>query len=289
MSSFVPTSAEPPIISYPIKANGIMTRVLECGTGDRVVLLLHGSGARADRWRRNLSGLAARGYRGFAIDFPGHGFASKRTEYGFDTPSFAEMVADFVSSLDAGPISLIGTSLGAHVAAWYACSAPSSVRAAVLVGALGLVPVHRDSEQTSSRIADTSADGVERKLRMLLFDQSLLTTGWVEEERRVNTSPGATEALAQLRSYLDTRVNEDIVGAKYAALSIPTLLVWGADDRWVVPRYGLEASRLLPRSPLVILKNAGHMPYFERADTFNSIADEFLSNSAGFPSGVQDR
>jgi pimeloyl-ACP methyl ester carboxylesterase len=224
-----------------------------------------------------------------AIDFPGHGFAAKRTEYGYDTPSFAEMVADFVSSLDAGPISLIGTSLGAHVAAWYACSAPSSVRAAVLVGALGLVPVHRDSEQTSSRIADTSADGVERKLRMLLFDQSLLTTGWVEEERRVNTSPGATEALAQLRSYLDTRVNEDIIGAKYAALSIPTLLVWGADDRWVVPRHGLEASRLLPRSPLVILKNAGHMPYFERADTFNSTVDEFLSHPAGFPSGVQDR
>lgn len=289
MSSFVPTPAELPIISYPVKADGIVTRVLECGTGDDVVLLLHGSGARADRWRRNLSGLAARGYRAFAIDFPGHGFASKRAEHGYDTPSFAEMVADFVSSLDAAPISLIGTSLGAHVGAWYACSASSSVRAAVLVGALGLVPVHRDPEQTSSRIADTSADGVEHKLRMLLSDHSLLTTDWVEEERRVNTSPGATDALARLRSYLDTRVNEDIVGARYAALSIPTLLVWGADDRWVVPRYGLEASRLLPESPLVFMKNAGHVPYFERADAFNSIVDEFLSDPAGFPTGVQHR
>jgi len=283
------TSHEHPVISYPVEAGGVLTRVLECGQGDDVVLFLHGSGARADRWRRNLPGLAAHGYRALAIDFPGHGFASKGAQLRYDTPSFAAMIADFVESLDTGPVTLVGTSLGAHVAAWYACSAPSSVRSAVLVGALGLVPVHRDPGQTSSRIADTSAEGVASKLRMLLCDASLVTSSWVEEERRINTSPGAADALAELRTYLASRLNDDVIGPRYASVGIPTLLVWGEQDRWVAPHYGREAANVLVDSALVFLENAGHAPYLERPDAFNSVVDEFLRDPPGFGTGVQHR
>jgi len=287
VSSFSATDAQQPVISYPLDAGGVLTRVLECGNGDDVVLFLHGSGARADRWRANLSGMAARGYRALAVDFPGHGFAAKMGHLRYDTPAFVAMVADFVSGLDISSITIVGTSLGAHVAASYACTSPSRVRASVLVGALGIVPVHRDPQQTTARVADTSAEGVESKLRMLLHDKSLISPAWIEEERRMNTSPGATRALADLRTYLDSRVNDELVGEQYASLGLPTLLIWGEDDKWVLPRYGLEAAKLLKGTPLVFLKEAGHAPYLERSDTFNAVVDEFLRDPAGFGSGIR--
>lgn len=279
----------PAVISYPAKAGGVLTRVLECGEGDGVVVFLHGSGARADRFRANLAGLAALGWHCFAVDFPGHGFASKLPEHRYDTASFAEMVGDVVEDLGVADVALVGTSLGAHVAATYACAAPERVRAAVLVGALGLVPVVRDASQTSARIADTSEEGIRAKLKMLLCDRSLVTAEWVREERRVNTSPGAEGALGSLRSYLAGKVNDELVGPAYASLGIPTLLVWGAEDAWVAPRYGLEAREVLGGAPLVYLERTGHVPYLERAADFDALVHGFLSDPAAFPREVVHR
>ena len=51
------------IIGYPFAAGATPTRVLECGSGERNLVLIHGLGARADRWRSNLEPLAEAGYR----------------------------------------------------------------------------------------------------------------------------------------------------------------------------------------------------------------------------------
>lgn len=263
--------------------------MLECDAGDETVVFLHGSGARADRWRESLTAAAAAGWRALAFDFPGHGLASKEADLSFDTPFFAEVLREVVDGLCGAPVGLVGTSLGAHVAAWFACASPRSVRAAVLVGALGLVPVRRDESATSSLVADTSAKGVAAKLSALLHDRSLVTSALVEEERRVNSSPGAPEALARLRSYLAGGLNEDVVGERYAGLGIPTLLVWGTEDRFVDPRYGLEARDVLGGAPLVYLERAGHAPYLDRAAAFNELVLDFLAAPGQFPRAVQHR
>jgi len=161
------------------------------------------------------------------------------------------------------------------------------VRSAVLIGALGLVPVHRDPSGTSSRVSDTSPEGIRAKLHMLMSNQDLVTDAWVEEERRINTSPGAAYALAELRRYLETGVNGDLVGEKYAALRIPTMLVWGKEDKWVPPQVGFEAAKLFPESPLVMLENAGHAPYFERPELFNTMVHDFVRDPAQFGTGLR--
>ena len=42
------------MISYPLAVNGVLTRVLESGSAGLPVVLVHGTGGRADRWIRNL-------------------------------------------------------------------------------------------------------------------------------------------------------------------------------------------------------------------------------------------
>ncbi len=66
------------MIQYPLSIGGILTRVLEAGTGDEAIVFLHGLGARADRWRGTLQSFATQGFRCFAFDFPGHGLEYNR-------------------------------------------------------------------------------------------------------------------------------------------------------------------------------------------------------------------
>src|SRR5665213_2905546 len=193
------------------------------------------------------------GYRVLALDFPGHGFASKGVDFEYTTPSFARVLSDFVAKLDVGPVTLIGTSLGAHVADWYACEEPSQVSAAVLIGAVGLVAPQGGPVDSSGRVQDTSLEGIRAKLKFLVFDPDLVSESWVEEERNINLSPGAPEALGQVSQYLAEGINEHVVGERYAALGVPTILVWGKQDRWVSPEVGHDLLTLLPESPLVLL------------------------------------
>jgi len=55
------------MISYPRGVRGVRTRMLEAGRSGAAMLLLHGVGARADRWRENVDPLAAAGHHVYAL------------------------------------------------------------------------------------------------------------------------------------------------------------------------------------------------------------------------------
>lgn len=272
------TDRLPRTIAYPLPLSAATTRVLECGEGDDHVVLLHGSGSRADRWRRNLPGLAAAGKHVFALDFPGHGFASKALDFEYSTPGFAQVVGDAMHELEIRNPVLVGTSLGGHVAAYLAVELHVPVRALALVGSTGVVPIERQVSTTVGRITDLSDAGVRGKLEFLMHDDRFVTDAWVREERYINSSPGAQEALLKTAEYVAHGTNSHLVGSGLAASEIPAILLWGSDDQWIDVSVGHQIkSEVLPKAPLVVLRRAGHAPYYERPHVFNEVLVSFLA------------
>lgn len=266
-------------IEYPLGVSGLLTRVIEAGAGERAVLFVHGLGARADRWRRNLEGFAESGYRAIAVDLPGHGFASKRHDFDYSVPGFAAFVHEVMAALELRSAALVGTSLGGHVSAYLACRNPESVRALVLVGTLGLAPLGAGAGAAiRDSVCATGRADIERKLRFVLCDPAAITPEWVEEEWRINNSPGAAEAFARLGDYIAGGIDEHNVGTRLAAVAggTPLLLVWGAEDRAVPPCVGRQGQALLGEVRLCVLERAGHLPYFEQARAFNREVLAFL-------------
>lgn len=272
------------MIAYPVRVGAVRTRVLEAGTGPRALVFVHGLGARADRWRRNLDPLAAAGYHCYALDLPGHGFADKGPDFPYGVPAFTAFVGDLIAGRGIETAALVGTSLGGHVAASLAAERPAMVRALVLVGATGLAPLGEAERAAIARnVRDTSREGSERKLRFVLADHALLTRDWVEEEWRCNSSPGADEAFERLARYFvapDGIVRHGL-DDRLAALGarIPTLLVWGKGDQVVPLAVGEQALARLPGARFATIEPAGHLPYLERADEFNRIVTEFLAGA----------
>lgn len=272
------------MIQYPLAAGGTRTRVLEAGRDDRTMLLVHGVGARADRWRLNLDGFADAGYHPFAVDLPGHGLASKGDGFTHSVPGYAAFARAVLAEVGADRWYLVGTSLGGHILATVTCQVPERVAGLVLVGTLGITPLGKEArERTAGLIVDASPETVDRKLRTVLHDQSLITDALFREEVRINNSPGAAEAFAQIADYFANHIDDHVVGERLAAVcgEVPVLLVWGREDLGFPLAMGEAALELLPGSRLAIMDGAAHAPYFERPEAFNEIVTQFFAGRLG--------
>ena len=272
------------MIAYPLRVGSVTTRVLEAGGDGTPMILIHGVGARADRFRHNVDALARAGYHVYAIDLPGHGFATKGADFDYGVPGFVDFVEAFLKEIAAERVVLVGTSLGGHIAAAFACRHPECVAALVLVGSLGLLPMGAETrERMRGGIVNTTRDGLRQKLLRVTYDPTLVTDALVDEEFHVNNSPGAAEALARVAAYFGDRIDGDVVGERLAAIvsGMPTLLVWGAHERSVAVSVGEAAHALLPGSRFVVIGGAAHGPYQEKPEAFNRVVVDFLNGELG--------
>jgi pimeloyl-ACP methyl ester carboxylesterase len=269
------------MISYPFEIHGVATRVLEAGASGTPVVFVHGTGGRADRWARNLDAVAAAGYRAYAFDLPGHGFAAKGPGVECSVPGYRKFLSGFIEEAVKEKAFIIGTSLGGHVVASYAVENPQRVKAVVLAGSMGLIPIGAEARgRIQAGANNQSREGVATKFTRVIHDQSLVSAQMVEEEHRINNSPGARESFAMLGKYIAEKLDDEVVGEKLAASKLPVLLAWGDQDKTVPPAVGREAAKLIPGSKLVILEGAAHTPYYEKHEAFNKALLDFLAAHA---------
>jgi pimeloyl-ACP methyl ester carboxylesterase len=155
------------------------------------------------------------------------------------------------------------------------------IRSVVLVGPMGLVPAGSAVRQQLARtVVETSREGIERKLRVLVHDPALVTESWIEEEWRINNSAGAAESFRHLAGYFADRIDDDVVGAdlRLAAPEVRSLLVWGSHDVLVPTALARDALAVLAAgTELVTVESTGHAPYLERPDAFNAAVIPFLT------------
>lgn len=273
------------MIQFPMAVDGVLTRVLAAGSGPDHLVLVHGVGARADRWSRNVDALAAAGWQVHAFDLPGHGLAQKGPGPDYSVPGYARFLDDFLDAVGAEEAVVVGTSLGGHIAATLACERPERVRALVLVGSIGLVPWGAERRADSrARLRDVSRQGIARKLGVVVHDPGLVTGEWLEEEYLVNNSPGAEASFAAISDYVADRIDDDLIGPRLAAMAAdrpPTLLIWGEQERAVPLETGRTAHAMLDGSELAVISDASHAPYFERPDEFNRVLLDFLDRAIG--------
>lgn len=240
-------------------------RWLERGAGEAVILL-HGLMGQMQHWDVVLENLDE-GYRPIALGLPI--FHRGLREASVD--ALARHVVEFMDALDIPRAVVGGNSLGGHVALRLALDHGDRASGLLLTGSSGLfergfssgVP-HRPDRRW-----------VREKMEEVFFDPALVTDGWVDEAHRVVTTPAS--ALRVLRFARDAR--RDNLETRLGLVRVPTLLVWGLEDRITPPEVGERFRELIPDAQLTCLARCGHAPMLERPEGFAEVVGDWLRST----------
>jgi pimeloyl-ACP methyl ester carboxylesterase len=243
-----------------IAVDGANVRVLR-GEPDRPgappLVFLHGAGGHTG-WMPFLDELA-RDFRVFAPEHPGFG-RSDDPPWLDNIGDLAFFYLDFLAALGLDRVHLLGTSLGGWVAAELAVRNTARLASLTLIGAVGIPAGGRT-------IDDIFRMPVEENLRRFYADPAR-AEGRLAAMASIDMTLAAKNRATVMRlAYRPRFVNPDL--AKWLhRIDVPTLLLYGDKDGLVPPEFGAAYRDLIPRSRLVVLKQAGHAPFDEQKDAF---------------------
>lgn len=263
--------------------------VTEAGAGAPVVLL-HGGGpgaTGASNYARNLDALAER-FRVIVPDLPGYGASSKDIDFSDPFGDLALAVRGLLDALDVERAHLVGNSYGGAAALRLALDRPDSVDRMILMGPGGIgttrgLPTAGLScllgyyggdgpsrEKIETFIRDYlvhDASSVPDELIDLRYEASIQPEVVASPPLRRPSGPAALRTLWRMDLTRDPRL---------ARCEVPTLVVWGADDKVNRPSGGPRLASTMKDCDLYLMANTGHWAQWERADQFNDLAVSYL-------------
>lgn len=265
---------------------GLRTGYLVAGSGPALVLL-HGDGENRSDWQWVLPELA-RTHRVYAPDLPGAG-TTEPPPVPASPAVDARFVAAFLQTLGIREAVIVGHSLGGLAALLVATADPTLVTALVLVDSAGLgrminpamiglvTPPYGDY---AINWASTSPGALQRaawRSALLFARPQQIPAAWLQEQYDLAQQPGFLRtALDALRAQIGLEGQREVMLDRLATLRMPTLVVWGAEDRIVPPRHGQRAVERLPRGQLALIPRCGHIPHVERPERWLAAVHPFL-------------
>jgi pimeloyl-ACP methyl ester carboxylesterase len=265
--------------------NGVKINYYEAGQGPPVILL-HGFGASAYSWRF-LGPALAKDHRVFTLDLKGYGLSDKPEDGKYAISDQADLVAAFIRTRDLHDLVVMGHSMGGGVTLMtyfkVAEDNPGRIKRLVLIDSAGYpqkmpwfirfarIPVINSvgTRLLSPRFATSLV------LRKCYYNKDKITEEQIDTYAYYGSLPGAREAVVATAQQI---VPDDIeaVTARYKTISVPVLIVWGAEDEVVPVSVGKNFKRDIPDSELVILPKCGHIPPEEEALATRQAIMDFL-------------
>lgn len=228
------------------------------------VLLLHGGAGPA-----SMRPLAAHFADVAAVIAPTHpGWGG--TELPAEIDSVRALAAHYERMLEAtgaDDVIVIGSSLGGWAGAELAIAAPGRVRALVLIDSAGI-------EVPGQPVRDLTGLAPQEIAQFSLHDPAKLVLPEPTPEN-LAIARGNQAALQTLAG--DPYMHDPSLSSRLAAITAPTLVIWGADDRVVTPAYGRAFADRIPRARFVEIADAGHLPFLEEPAAVFAALDEFLA------------
>jgi pimeloyl-ACP methyl ester carboxylesterase len=273
-----------------VEVDGLRIHYLKAGEANAPVLLLHGGGYdSASLSYKHAIGPLSEHYRVFAPDWPGYGQSDKpKMEY--TTEYYIGFLGRLMDALGLEKTSLVGISMGGAISLGYALRSPHRVERLVLVDSHGLggdIPGGVASyalvrlpllNRLVWAALKRSRKMVERSLQTVFYDPGVVTENLVDEVHQLAEKPGAGRAW---RSWQRNEIGREGLRTNFVdslpTLAVPTLILHGAEDKYVPVSWSRRAHTLIENSELKVFSRCGHWLTLERPREFNRAVSEFLA------------
>ncbi len=252
-------------MEYLVKAEGEYKYIDE-GQGE-TLLLLHGLFGALSNWAGVINHFKSN-YRVIIPLMPIHEMPIK--EAGCE--GLTEFIEGFVDFKGLDKFSVIGNSLGGHVALIYTLRHPEKIQRLILTGSSGLF----ENSMGGSYPKRGNYEYIKERVEYTFYDPKTASKELVDEVFEItNSIPKVMRIIAIAKSAQRNNMAKDIVHIK-----APTLLIWGLNDTITPPEVGHEFNQLIPGSTLKFIDKCCHAPMMERPAEFNKIVTEWLNNNS---------
>jgi pimeloyl-ACP methyl ester carboxylesterase len=256
-----------------------------------LVLLIHGMAGSATTWKQVMPALSER-FTVLAPDLFGHG-ESDKTKGDYSLGAMASVLRDLIVALGFKRATVVGQSYGGGIAMQLAYQYPERCERLVLVNAGGLGaevnPLLRlltlpGSEAVLLVACAPPVRRVVETIGRLALRKRLEGATVIPELWRSYSSLGNVEArrafLRTLRAVIDPRGQSVSANDKlYLAAGMPTLIIWGDEDRVIPVEHAYAAHAVIPGSWLEIIEGVGHYPHCEAPERFVTALTEFIEST----------
>jgi pimeloyl-ACP methyl ester carboxylesterase len=253
--------------------DGVTLQVLQGGQGP-TLLVLHDCEVMTE-WQPYHAALATR-FTVFAPSHPGFG-GSERPETIDSIDDLAYLYLDFIAGLAPQRTDILGLGMGGWIAAEMAVRCSHSLRHLILAGAVGI----KVSGRTEVDIVETFILSREQLLEVAWHDAALGA-----ERMKLPGAPGLADA--ELLTLIRNReaaarltwkpfMHNPGLRRWLHRITVPTLVLWGENDRIVRPDYGRAFQQAIPGAQFQLIPATGHYPYLEQPEAFVASVMAFLS------------
>ncbi len=249
-----------------------------------IVVLVHGFSTPSYIWDPTYKFLQQNGYRVLRYDLCGRGYSERPdADYGLDF--LVQQLQELLEHLNIAnePIHLVGLSLGGPIVGAYSNQNPEHIQSLTLID-----PYTQPASSSEVFPMNVPVIG-EFVARIYLvpfmlpnsqaddFHQPEHFPGWEELYREQLQYTGFRRAiLATIRNMVDIAGIQEY--EKLNDLDIPTLLLWGEEDR-SIPYQDMQLIQdVLPEVEFHAIPQSGHLPHYEQASQVNNILQDFFNS-----------
>ena len=231
-----------------VEIAGAKIHMLRAGSGD-VVLSLHSIEGNL-AWLPYLEALSQSACV-YAPTHPGFG-TSERPDWLETIDDLARFYLWTLDELGLGKVHLIGGFMGGWIAAEMAVMCPQVLQSLTLIGTAGVRP-------TDGEIADIFLLGEEETINLAIGDSDVLTAAIDAEDSNLRTRGREMTTRLCWKPYM----HDPSLIHLLPRVQIPTLVVWGENDRIIPISAGERIADAMPNARLEVIKGAGHLPHIE--------------------------
>jgi pimeloyl-ACP methyl ester carboxylesterase len=246
--------------------DGVRMVYLEGGQGEPL-MLLHGFSDDKDNFVYVARELVGR-YHVIIPDINGFGESSRPNGASYGTAAQVARLNALAHGLGLDRLHLGGSSMGGQISLVYALTYPEQVKSLWLLDAGGLrnvPPSDTDLKQAKAReraaAGGSAKDKFDAEADLAMSDPPFIPKpmmDYIGQERAKNE---ATEKLVAR-----DLAQEPGLEGRIGGMATPTLIVWGEQDHMINPAAAGIFHRLLPRSQVVVMAGAGHLPMLEKPE-----------------------
>ncbi|WP_026461831.1 alpha/beta fold hydrolase [Adhaeribacter aquaticus] len=237
-------------------------KYIDEGQGE-VLLLLHGLFGALSNWNGVVEAFSKE-YRVVIPLMPIYEMPLREA----GVPGLVRFVEGFVKFKSLDNLSLLGNSLGGHIALVYTLNNPNQVNRLILTGSSGLF----EDSMGGSFPKRGNYEYIKERVEYTFYNPATATKELIDEVFNIaNSNSKCLRIIAIAKSAQRHNMAKDITRIK-----VPTLLIWGLNDNITPPVVAHEFNRLIKGSELYFIDKCSHAPMMEHPGLFNQYLESFL-------------